>query len=146
MVRFLSDRNIHVFKDPVPQVEWTKEKMNHAMCFFPLVGAVQGCLLGLWLVIAAQFDLSVGIRFLWASAIPFLVTGGYPYGWLYGYYGCSPFLWRQDEKTGNIKRSSFRGFRSDLCGCIFIIIYRSMYEFAKMTGKSHILSSIVFVQ
>ena len=63
-------------KIPVPQVEWTKEKMNHAMCFFPLVGAVQGCLLGLWLVIAAQFDLSVGIRFLWASAIPFLVTGG----------------------------------------------------------------------
>ena len=26
MVRFLSDRNIHVFKDPVPQVEWTKKK------------------------------------------------------------------------------------------------------------------------
>ena len=62
-------------KIPVPQVEWTKEKMSHAMCFFPLVGAAQGCLLGLWLFIAAQFNLSVGIRFLWASAIPFLVTG-----------------------------------------------------------------------
>ena len=22
-------------KIPVPQVEWTKEKMSHAMCFFP---------------------------------------------------------------------------------------------------------------
>ena len=29
-------------KIPVPQVEWTKEKMSHAMCFFPLVGAVAG--------------------------------------------------------------------------------------------------------
>ena len=75
-------------KIPVPQVEWTKEKMNHAMCFFPLVGAVQGCLLGLWLVIAAQLDLSVGICHSLSC------NRGYRYGWLYGHYGCSPFLWR----------------------------------------------------
>ena len=56
-------------KIPVPQVEWTKEKMSHAMCFFPLVGVIEGCLLGLWFFIAAQFNLSVGISFLWASAI-----------------------------------------------------------------------------
>ena len=49
-------------KIPVPQVEWTKEKMSHAMCFFPLVGVIEGCLLGLWLFIAAQFNLSVGMR------------------------------------------------------------------------------------
>lgn len=29
-------------KIPVPQVEWTKEKMSHAMCFFPLVGVHEG--------------------------------------------------------------------------------------------------------
>ena len=76
MVRFLSDRNIHVFKDPCAPGRVDQRKNEPCHVLFPLVGAVQGCLLGLWLVIAAQFDLSVGIRFLWASAIPFLVTGG----------------------------------------------------------------------
>ena len=27
---------------PVPQVQWTKERMKYAMCFFPLIGAVIG--------------------------------------------------------------------------------------------------------
>ena len=29
---------------PMPQVEWTKERMKYAMCFFPLIGAVIGLL------------------------------------------------------------------------------------------------------
>lgn len=111
-------------KIPVPQVEWTKEKMSHAMCFFPLVGVIEGCLLGLWLFIAAQFNLSVGIRFLWASAIPFLVTGGIHMDGFMDTMDAGPFLWRQNEKVGNTKRSPFRGLCSDLCGCISVIIYR----------------------
>ena len=43
MVGVLSDCNFHVFKDPCTPGKWTKEKMSHAMCFFPLVGAIEGC-------------------------------------------------------------------------------------------------------
>ena len=38
-------------KIPVPQVEWTKEKMSHAMCFFPLVGVIEGCFVFFFLTI-----------------------------------------------------------------------------------------------
>ena len=27
---------------PVPQVKWEKENMAYAMCFFPVVGLIQG--------------------------------------------------------------------------------------------------------
>ena len=29
-------------KIPMPNVEWTEERMRYVMCFFPLVGIVQG--------------------------------------------------------------------------------------------------------
>ena len=43
-------------KIPVPQVEWTKERMKYAMCFFPLVGAAQGILLYAFALLAWKND------------------------------------------------------------------------------------------
>ncbi len=36
-------------KIPMPNVEWSEDRMRYVMCFFPLVGIVQGAALGLWL-------------------------------------------------------------------------------------------------
>ena len=110
-------------KIPVPPGRVDQGKMSHAMCFFPLVGVIEGCLLGLWLFIAAQFNLSVGIRFLWASAIPFLVTGGIHMDGLWTLWMRSIPM-ETERKLENTKRSPFRGLCSDLCGCISVIIYR----------------------
>ena len=60
---------------PMPQVEWTKERMKYAMCFFPLVGAVIGAL------VYASFTLLTTLGFDWMAgifpaAVPILVTGG----------------------------------------------------------------------
>ena len=59
-------------KIPVPQVEWTKEKNEPCHVLFSAGGCCAGMPFGTLAGYAAQFDLSVGIRFLWASAIPFL--------------------------------------------------------------------------
>lgn len=62
---------------PVPQVEWREESMKHAMCFFPLVGAVQGLLLGVWFFLSLQvFGFSLGMTALVGTALPIFVTGG----------------------------------------------------------------------
>ena len=51
--------------------------MKHALCFFPLVGLLQGLLLALWLWLGKEvFLLSPVMTGLWASALPVLVTGG----------------------------------------------------------------------
>ena len=62
---------------PVPQIQWTKERMKHALCFFPLVGLIQGLFLALWLWLAEEvFRLSPAMTGLWAAALPVLITGG----------------------------------------------------------------------
>ncbi len=60
---------------PVPQVQWTKERMKYAMCFFPLIGAVIGLLeYGAILLLR-----TLGFPFLeqiLPVVIPVVVTGG----------------------------------------------------------------------
>ena len=60
---------------PVPQVQWTKERMKYAMCFFPLIGAV----IGLLEYCAILLLRNLGFPFLeqiLPVVIPVVVTGG----------------------------------------------------------------------
>lgn len=72
---------------PMPQVEWTKERMRYALCFFPLIGLVIGAAeLILFRAVNAAFlaplfgpDASApGLFFRTGTgvAIPLLITGG----------------------------------------------------------------------
>lgn len=62
-------------KIPVPQVEWTKERMKYAMCFFPLVGAVQGILLYAFARITWFFGFWV-LYYVGGVVLPIIVNGG----------------------------------------------------------------------
>ncbi len=118
-------------KIPVPQVEWTKEKMSHAMCFFPLVGAIEGCLVGLWLLVAGHFDLSAGIRFLWACAIPFLVTGGIH---MDGFMDTMDAVhsYGDRKKKLEILKDPHLGAFAVICAAVYLLLYTgSMYEFCE---------------
>ncbi len=60
---------------PMPQLEWTKERMKYVMCFFPLIGAVIG-LLNVSAVLGCN---ALGFRHfgqILPVVIPILVTGG----------------------------------------------------------------------
>ena len=67
-------------KIPMPRVQWTKESMQYAFCFFPLVGAVEGALL--WIVGWILFPLRDGgqisalVPAVCLTLLPLLVTGG----------------------------------------------------------------------
>ena len=60
---------------PMPQVEWTKERMKYAMCFFPLIGVVIGALVygSFWLLSSLGFEWAAK---LFPLLVPVLVTGG----------------------------------------------------------------------
>lgn len=62
-------------KIPVPQVEWTKERMKYAMCFFPLVGAAQGLLLYAFALLAWKWEFWV-LYYVGGVVLPILVNGG----------------------------------------------------------------------
>lgn len=64
---------------PMPRVDWTKERMRYALCFFPMIGVVIGAVLYGGMCLAERFlphgqypVLYVGI----GTALPLLVTGG----------------------------------------------------------------------
>lgn len=86
-------------KIPVPQVEWTKEKMSHAMCFFPLVGAIEGCFLGLWLFIAGAISSICGNEISLGVGHPLSCNRGHPYGRFYGHYGCRSIPMETERKS-----------------------------------------------
>lgn len=61
---------------PVPGVDWKKENMRYAMCFFPVIGVVIGAVMYLagWLMDRADFgSLLCSAVF---TLIPILITGG----------------------------------------------------------------------
>ena len=39
-------------KIPMPNIDWKKENMKYAMCFFPLVGLVIGIIMAAWMYLA----------------------------------------------------------------------------------------------
>lgn len=61
---------------PVPRVNWEKENMRYAMCFFPMIGVVIGAVMYLagWLL----DKMSVGglFRGVVFTLIPIIITGG----------------------------------------------------------------------
>ncbi|MDO4493987.1 MAG: adenosylcobinamide-GDP ribazoletransferase [Clostridia bacterium] len=61
---------------PMPQVEWTDANRRHAMCFFPLVGAVVGAAVALWLRLSLALGFGAFLRGAVAATIPLLITGG----------------------------------------------------------------------
>lgn len=61
---------------PIPRVDWEKENMRYAMCFFPMIGVVIGAVMYLagWLLDkAAVGTLFRGVVF---TLIPIIITGG----------------------------------------------------------------------
>lgn len=61
---------------PVPRVDWGKENMRYAMCFFPMIGVVIGAVMYLagWLLDKATVGgLFRGVVF---TLIPIIITGG----------------------------------------------------------------------
>lgn len=64
-------------KIPVPTVEWSRENMKYAMCFFPVIGCVTGALVYLTGVLLLEFtDCSALFFGALMILIPAVVTGG----------------------------------------------------------------------
>ncbi len=61
---------------PVPQVKWEKENMAYAMCFFPLVGVIQGACVLLVCFLSDFLGLSPVLTGAGLALTPLLITGG----------------------------------------------------------------------
>lgn len=61
---------------PMPQVEWTDENRRYSMCFFPLIGAVIGAMLAVWLWLCEWLNIGPWLKGAVGALLPLWVTGG----------------------------------------------------------------------
>lgn len=61
---------------PVPQVEWSRQAMQYALCFFPLVGVAVGFCMEVFWRLALRFQLGPVAVCCLGTALPLLMTGG----------------------------------------------------------------------
>lgn len=64
-------------KIPMPQFEWKEEDMKYTLIFFPWIGLVIGGLLYLWMRICVHFGIGAISMYLFGTAIPLIITGGF---------------------------------------------------------------------
>lgn len=61
---------------PVPQVEWTKERMRGVLCFFPLIGVVIGAAELLLFQFCSRYGTGDLFPVFLGTALPLVLTGG----------------------------------------------------------------------
>ena len=131
---------------PMPQIRWSREGMKHSMCFFPLVGLIQGLLLALWLWLAREvLGLSAAMTALWGTALPVLVTGGIHLdGFLDTMDGICSFGDR--EKKLAILKDPHLGAFAVIYGMVYILLYAGVfYEFTVRTAGKYDLLPVLFM-
>lgn len=133
---------------PVPKVEWTEDGMKYALCFFPVVGIVEGLLFA-----AAWYLLNVldfGGLFCAAvlTAVPALVTGGIH---MDGFLDTMDALgsWQPREKKLEILKDSHSGAFAVIGGSLYVLLYAGgvseihSFRAAVLAGLGFVLSRIL---
>ena len=115
---------------PMPQVEWSEENRRYAMCFFPLVGAVIGCIIWLWLCVCGWLELNALVKGAVGAVIPLIVTGGIH---MDGFMDTTDALasWQPREKKLEILKDSHVGAFAVMGCAAYMLLMTAFLSMAK---------------
>jgi len=129
---------------PVPQVPWSEENRKYVMCFFPLIGAVIGAALWLWLWLSARLEFGPFMKGAVGALIPLLVTGGIH---MDGFMDTLDALasWQPKEKKLEILKDSRVGAFAAMGCCGYMLLMAALLAEARpadapLLGMGFILS------
>lgn len=107
-------------KIPMPQIEWNKENMRYALCFFPVVGIAIGALVFLWEGLSSLLPFGRIFDTMVYLLIPVLVTGGIH---LDGLLDTSDALssWQTKERRLEILKDSHAGAFAIIICCTYYL-------------------------
>ncbi|SKC04583.1 cobalamin-5'-phosphate synthase [Lachnospiraceae bacterium] len=109
-------------KIPMPVMKWEEKGMKYAMCFFPLIGAVEGLLfylLGRFLIRIEVSELLFGCIM---AVLPILITGGIHFdGFLDTMDGINSY--GDHEKRLEILKDSNSGAFAIIGGLVYFVLY-----------------------
>lgn len=109
-------------KIPMPKVEWEKESMKYAMCFFPWVGVVIGGSFFLWGICAKWIPVGEPLYAVGLTLIPVWITGGIH---MDGFLDTIDALssWQTRERRLEILKDSHAGAFAVIGGCMYFLTY-----------------------
>ncbi len=109
-------------KIPMPKVEWEKESMEYAMCFFPLIGVVTGGCFFLWGVCASWLTMGKILYAAGLTLLPVSITGGIH---MDGFLDTMDALssWQTRERRLQILKDPHAGAFAVIGGCMYFVAY-----------------------
>jgi adenosylcobinamide-GDP ribazoletransferase len=111
---------------PMPQVEWTKERMKYAMCFFPLIGAVIGLLQLCVRFISDAFGFPYFGQ-LFPVVLPILITGGIHMDGLLDVIDARSSHMETEKKLEILKDPHTGAFAIIGCG-VYLLLYAAAFR------------------
>lgn len=109
-------------KIPVPKVEWTDDGMKYALCFFPVVGLVEGILFTAVWYLLHRMEFATVFQAAVLTALPVLVTGGIHVD---GFLDTMDALssWQPRERKLEILKDSHTGAFAVIGGSLYFLLY-----------------------
>lgn len=107
-------------KLPMPQLEWNEKNMRYALCFFPVVGVLEGVLTVLWYRCSLLLGLGQLLRAVGLVLIPVLLTGGIH---LDGLLDTADALasWESRERRLEILKDPHAGAFAIIAACVWFL-------------------------
>lgn len=118
-------------KIPMPHIDWTKERMRYVFCFFPVIGAVIGAAMMLWMhfgmKITGNADFFTAVLIL----IPVVITGGIHFD---GFLDTCDALssYKTMEEKLEILKDSHAGAFAILMGCCYFVLDYGVFHAVDM--------------
>ena len=112
---------------PVPTKKIKADRVKYALCFFPLVGAVAGFFVMLWINIAYCIGCSSIVKSAVICVIPVLVTGGIH---LDGFLDTTDALCSHKSRKEKLEilKDPHTGAFAVICGLVYMILYFAMWS------------------
>jgi len=128
-------------KFPVPQVEWDKKSLSWALCWFPLVGAVIGLFLFLWLNLWSLLGLTA-LGAAGAVALPIALSGAIH---MDGFCDtCDALSSRQSrERKLEILKDSHTGAFAIICCCLYLLIFFAAWLEIDISSVSFAIPALI---
>ncbi len=122
---------------PTPRVAWTDENRAYVACFFPLIGAVTGAAVWLWLLLCEALSIGALLKGAGGAVIPLWMTGGIH---MDGFMDTSDALasWQPKEKKLEILKDSHVGAFAVIHCCGYLMLSAALLSEARSADAAAI--------
>ena len=129
---------------PMPKADWKPENMRYSMCFFPLIGAVCGAFLAVWVMVCSVFSIGTILFSAVTSLIGIFITGGIHLDGFCDTIDALSSHRGKEEKLAILKDSHIGAFAVMGCVCYLLLSF-GLWTELKVEFSSVLVIAVEFI-